>query len=620
MTPVPPPSALVTGALLLLAIPHLVALGMPHPTASAVIEALGVSRAQAYALRARMEDLLPTVQRPPGRPAEPVPVPIDTGEIGQLALAFTYDHPGAVTSLGARRRYSDDYRRFILELLANHREVLLPTLAVAVQIPLGTLRDWLEGGVEQTAPVETLAAIAPRGPSRPQIETVLDQWSRWAKKGAFSAFCRHIQHDWRIPFGRTLIAEILTAHGVRFAKRRSGRSPDEDALRGQFETFFPNAQWVGDGSPIRVAVGNETFTFNVELMVDPCSGAVTGASLRDNEDGAAVVEAFQDGVSTTGSAPLAVLLDNKPSNHTDEVVDALGEAQLVRATTWRPQNKAHVEGAFGLFQQVAPVLAFVALAPKDLARQLLDAVVTTWARTLNHRPRKDRDGKSRVQLHLGQIPTAEQVAAAKASLADRIRKQELARQTRAARQDPQVRALLVAAFDRLAFLDPGGALLEGIARYPIDAVVEGIAIVEGKRRAGTLPDGVDARYLLGCVRNVSDEREEWEISLALWAERRRAQDAALDTAERERDRLDEAHDVPDDRVHAYVDRALRALRRIDRFFWLGAAVDVVADEDPSAREPLFRLAARRISATFAVPHRDRLTAIRFLAARILPLA
>ena len=620
MNPVPPPSALVTGALLLLAIPHLVALGLPHPTASAVVEALRVSRAQAYVLRARMQDLLPTVQRPPGRPAEPEPVPIDTGEISRLALAFAYDHPGAVTSRGARRRYTDDYRLFVLEMLAGHRQIPLPTFAVAVQIPLGTLRDWLEGGVADTVPVETLAAIAPRDPTGPQLETVLDQWSRWAKKGAFSAFCRHIQHDWRIPFGRTLIAEILTAHGVRFAKRRSGRSPDEDALRGQFETFFPNAQWVGDGSPIGVAVGSETFTFNVELMVDPYSGAVTGASLRDNEDGAAVVEAFEDGVATTGSPPLALLLDNKPSNHTDEVEDALGKTPIVRATAWRPQNKAHVEGAFGLFQQVAPILAFVALAPKELARQLLDAVVTTWARTLNHRPRKDRDGKSRVELHLGQIPTAEQVAAANAALADRIRKQDLARQTRAARQDPQVRALLAAAFDRLAFLDPGGALLDGITRYPIDAVVQGIAIVEGKRRAGTLPDGVDARYLLGCVRNVSDEREGWEISLALWAERRRAQDAALDAAERERERLDEAHDAPQDRIQAYVDRALRATRRIDRFFWLDAAADVVAVEDTSAREPLFRLAARRISATFAVPHRERLSATRFLAARILPLA
>jgi hypothetical protein len=591
---------------------------MPHPTASAVVEALGVSRAQAYALRLRLETLLPTIQRPCGRPPDPEPTAVDTGEISRIALDFVYDHPGSVTGLGRRRRYSDDFRRFVLDQLAKHREVPIPSFADALRIPVGTLRDWLEGGVVETAPVETLAAVIPRDPTGPQIETLLDQWSRW--KGGFIAFCRHLQHDWRIPFGRTLIAQILTAHGVRFAKRRGGRSPDEDALRGQFETFFPNAQWVGDGSPIDVTVGSETFTFNVELMVDPCSGAVTGASLRDTEDGAAVVEAFEDGVATTGSAPIAVLLDNRPSNHTDEVVDALGETQIVRATSWRPQNKAHAEGAFGLFQQGAPLLALIGLSPKLLARQLLYAVVTTWARTLNHRPRADRGKKSRVQLHLGPTPTAEQVDAAKATLAERIRRQALARQTQAARQDPQVRALLTDAFVRLALVDPGGALLDGIARYPIDAVVEGIAIFEGKRRAGTLPDGADARYLLGVVRNVSQEREGWEIGLALWDERQRAQDAALGAAERERDRIDEAYDDPEVRIKAYIDRALRASRRLDQFFWLGATADIVAQQDIADHEALFRLAARRISATHATPQRDRLRSIRYLAARILPIA
>jgi len=617
---VPPLSPLVTAATLLVAIPLLDQLGMPHPSATAVVDALDVSRSQAYALRGRIEDLLPGVQRPPGRPVEEPPAaPVsDVATLGREALAFVYEHPGSVTAAeGGRRTYTDAFRCFVLALVARHRELPVAACADALQIPVGTLRDWLEGGVADAAPDENAAAVSPRDPTEPQIATLLDQWSRW--KGGFTAFCRHVQHDWRIPFKRTLIAEILTAHGVRFAKRRSGRSPDEDALRRQFQTFFPNAQWVGDGSPITVAVASEQFTFNVELMVDPCSGAVTGASVRDTEDAQAVVEAFRDGVATTGAAPLAVLLDNKASNHTDTVVEALGSAKIIPATLERPQNKAHAEGAFGLFQQVAPVLALVVLSPKELARQLLEAVVTTWARTLNHRPRADRKGRSRVELHR-ESATPEQIAAAEAALAERLRRQQRARETRAARQDPQVRALLSAAFDRLGFVDPTGNLLTGIARYPIDAVVEGIAIVEGKRRAGTLPDGVDARYLLGVTRNVAEEREGWEISLALWEERRRARDAALDAAERERARIDDLRDAPEDRLHAYVDRALRSPRRIDRFFWLIASADVIHAEEPEAREPLFRLAARRISATFAVPHRERVAAIRFVAARILPIA
>ena len=163
-------------------------------------------------------------------------------------------------------------------------------------------------------------------------------------------------------------------------------------------------------------------------------------------------------------------------------------------------------------------------------------------------------------------------------------------------------------------------MLNGIGRYPLDAVVEGIAIVEGKRRAGTLPDGVDARYLLACVKNVSNEREGWEIARALWDKRVRCRDEALVAAEHEREKITEEIDLIERRVAAYVDRSLCTSRRLDRFFWLTAVADAVLDEPDSTWYPLFRLAARRIHATQAVPHRDRLAATRFLAARILPLA
>ena len=123
-----------------------------------------------------------------------------------------------------------------------------------------------------------------------------------------------MQTNWRLPFCRTLIADILEANGVRWRKRRSGRSPDEDALRKQFVTYFANAQWVGDGTSIKVDVAGEAHTFNVELMIDPCSGAFVGVSIRDEEDSKAVIDAFKDGVATTGAPPLAVLLDNKPCN------------------------------------------------------------------------------------------------------------------------------------------------------------------------------------------------------------------------------------------------------------------------------------------------------------------
>jgi len=612
-----PVAPVVTAALLLVAIPLLDGLGLVHPTASAVIDAAGVSRSQAYALRERVLAALSTVQRPPGRPSAPDDEPADTVAIVRAVRDFVFDHPGAVSGTGARRRYSDAFRHAVLDLAHERRDVPLDAFAEATGVPEGTLRDWLAGGVQSAQKGENLATVRSRDPTGPQIETLLALWAKW--QGSFTRFCEDVWTNWRLPFGRTLIADILQAHGVRWPKRRSGRSPDEDALRKQFHTFFPNAQWVGDGTSIDVHVGGEAFTFNVELMVDACSGAFTGVSVRDEEDSKAVVEAFTDGVVTTGTQPLAVLLDNKPCNATDVVKDAVGDTKLMAATLFRPQNKAHVEGAFGLFAQMVPMLVMGSLVPREAAKTLLELVFTTWARTLNNRRARTGDRRSRVERHLDHKPTADEVEQANKALDERIRRQNEARATRNARLDPLVRSTLAAAFARLGFDDPNGYQLAGIARYPIDVVVEGIAIVEGKRRAGTLPATADARYLLAVVRNVGDEREGWEIALALWAERSRAHDAALDAVRERRDAIDEHADDTEDRVLAYVDRAMKASRRLDRFFWLDSIADAIIDHERPDHQPLFRLAARRIHSTLAVPHLDRLAATRFLAAKLRPI-
>jgi hypothetical protein len=446
---------------------------------------------------------------------------------------------------------------------------------------------------------------------------VLTCWKTWS--GTFTDFCDHMRTEQRIPFGRSLMAQILFVHGERRPHRRGGRSPDERALRGAFETFFGGAQWVGDGSPIVVTLGQERFGFNLELMVDACSGGFVGMSIRDEEDSAAVTEALRDGAATTGELPLAVLLDNRPSNHTTEVDTALGDATLrIRATTGRPQNKAHAEGGFGLFQQSIPPLELHALTERDLARRVLELVVQTWARTLNHRPRHDRGGRSRVELYKAPI-APEQIDAARAALHERCRKQELARTTAAARHDPLVRTLLDDAFDRLGLLDPERHLRIAIARYPLDVVVDAVALFEAKRRVNSLPQGVDARYLLGIARNLGDEREGIAIAETMLRARLDARDRMLAPLVQAREAARD--DTPDlrARVLRFIDLALAAERRIDRLFWLLATADAITLASQGDPAPLVHHAARRIHATHCVPYRERLDAARFLIAKIAPL-
>jgi hypothetical protein len=60
---------------------------------------------------------------------------------------------------------------------------------------------------------------------------------------------------------------------------------------------------------------------------------------------------------------------------------------------------------------------------------------------------------------------------------------------------------------------------------------------EGKSRAGTLPPGVNARYLLGITRNIAEDHEGWEISWALWDARVVAYYQLAQGMQQHRDRL-----------------------------------------------------------------------------------
>lgn len=620
--------------LLLVARGHEATHELPFSSVDRILAATKASRSRAYEIKQAIEAQLLELERPPGRPrAEPAPALVAAhAALMHEMLCFLMAHPGCLEVGEQRARYSDVYRHFVLGLRERHADVAVAEFAHAIAIPLGTLEDWLrslpitEPSIASTAaPCDGSATAdvpdpgreAKRDARQAQIETVLAAWRAW--HGSFGAFCTHIRRDHRLELGTTLIASILFEYGLRVPARREGRSRDDEALRKSFEIFFPGAQWVGDGKQLTVVIDGKTFHRNLELVIDAASDAAVGISVRDEEDSAAVVQAFTQGAATTGGAPLALLLDNRPSNHTPEVDAALDDTIRIRATPGRAQNKAHVEGSFGLFAQKVPPIDLDTRDPHALATSVADLVSTTFFRALNRAPRRDRAGKTRVELY-GEPVTPEQYEAAHAALRDRMRKQELARQTRAARRDPVLAALLDDAFTRLGLLDPERHFRDAIACYPRDAIVDAIAIFTGKRTAGTLPDGVDARYLLGIVRNLHHRHEAEPITEALIRERLSARDRFLAPLVAERDAILSASngDVGAALV-ALVDRLVCAERTIDRHVWLDAAADLVAPLPPDIRIDLAKRAARRIHTTFALSTRDRAHLERALLRRLWPL-
>ena len=596
--------------------------GLPCAPVDAILEATGASKSRAYEVAGALATLLPGLVRAPGRPGkEPAPAAPDAMMAVMRAVRdHVMTHPGCVDRGGERLHCSDAFRRFVIRLRTDHASLPADVFADATGIPPGTIKDWLRTSPGADAEPADASTSTPTTPACAietlHIQTVLDAWPRW--EGGFLDFCRHVRRDLLVPFGRDLVRRILAAHGQRIPLRRQGRSPDEIALRGAFRTWFPGAQWVGDGMQVPVVMDGQRFVFNVELDVDACSGAFVGVSVRDAEDSEAVVEAFDSGVATTGEPPLALLLDNKPCNHAPEVDAALGDTILIRATPERPQNKAHVEGAFGLFSQVLPPIVLdTAREPRDLGRAFVGLVVEVWARTTNHRPRKDRSGRSRVDLY-ADAPTQQQIEQARRELREIAERQEQARLTLEARRRPEVLALLDDHFARLGLLDPKRHIRIAIAAYPTNAILSGVSTFDARRRANTLPDGVDARYLLGIVKNVAAKTEGELFAEILYNNRIEARDRFLAAMRAEREALRAEEDVVLV-VGICAEKALAAEGPLGRAFWLDTIVETLREQPEPDRKRLYLHAARQIESCFHVAPRDRHDAARYVADRLVPI-
>jgi hypothetical protein len=602
--------------LLLAARVYLTRLGLKHPSTMDILAATGASRTRAYAQRATILHDLACMKLTPGRPASAATASAETlAAITRRVLAFLMRHPGAVSSCGRRRSYSDAFRRFVLALRAEYRQLESEAFARAVQIPAAALRAWQRRsplGAAAAGPRSAAAIPRSDGP----LAAVARAWQQW--DGSFTRFCEHIQRNLGIPWKRCTVAARLASLGLRQPRARPARRIDARAPRGSFATYFPGAQWVSDGSTVTVRLNAQRFPFNLQLVIDAASGAIIGASVGDQEDSRAVVAAFHDAVATVGEAPLALLLDQRSCNRSAEVEKLGRQTTIIYAARGRPQSKGHVEGAFGLLSHVLPPLHIEADDPRELARQVLVLMVQCWARTLNHRPRPRRGGQTRAVLYHEHQPSAEVREAARSALRARASRAGSPRRGRSRQRSPLFRDCARQVLARLAIPGVDPYVETVLGSYPPDVILGSMAVYQGKAAAGALPADADARYLLGIARRIAEGKEGVHIADALWRLRTEVRDhvhAALEA--RRQDMLRQA-DSPESAIDALVDEALAAGNDVEERYWLTAAAGAIQKE-VNQRASLYRRAARRIHASIRVPHQRQLAVVRALAAMLIPL-
>lgn len=576
--------------------------GAPWPsTVAELLELTGAGRSQAYAMLPRLHAAAATLLTPAGRPpSEPTKTSAEAiGATLRAVRDFLMEHPGAVTGRGARRHYSDGFRRFVVGLAgpgAVAEPLTVEQLADAAGVSLGTLKDWLRVPMPTPSAVETSLPEPAFESARPDIATIIALWLTW--EGDFKDFCRMLREDHRLTVGDTFVGDVLEAAGLRSRKPRGkDKAPWS---RGTWRKLFPGAQWLGDGTTIAFCLDGTWYAFNVEVMADPATNAITGVTITDTEDEQAVLSAFQHGKETAGESPLALTLDNKPSNHSPAVEQGVAPTELLRATPGRGQAKAPLEGTFGLFQQTAPPLIVQGRSHREKARSFLALLFLTWAWTRNGKPRRILGGRSPAQAYAQDRPTPEQIAAAKEALAELRRRDELARQTLAQKADPIRRALLEKALAELGIPDPKGHLAGSLARYGTDALLRAIAVFHAKLERGTLPPGVDpGRYFAGIVRNLDTQLEQERVAEHLLDIRLRHRDLSLAALHREQHELRATTPVHQ-QAQAAVDRALAAGPSIDFRFWTRAAATALAAMADVVAH--YRTLARKVAASF---HTDR---------------
>lgn len=625
MNTVPNPAAertslplLVVAGLAVLVIQALRDAGLPMPPLTEVVRLLGVPRQRAYEMAEQIREAITHLPRPVGRPPSPeaAEVPDDPRyAVCRAVRCFLETHPGAHVARDARDGYSAGFRRFIMRLRqrgAAGQSLSLPTFAQATGVPIETLRDWLSNRrqprVEQddSSPSDD----APPPPLYPDgvIDQIVTLWRRTSPV-KLAHFARILAQQHRIRMPVRALVEILQLSGDRARARPRKPKPDPEAVRGALERFFPGAQWAADGKHVTVSIGEKTFSFNWELAVDNFTGAHVGFDVRDAEDSVGVINTLESGVQTTGAPPMALLLDNRPSNTTDEVSRAVDDrgALLMHSTLGRAENKASVEGAFGLFAQTMPPIGIKRqLEPRELARSVLRIALFAYCAGRNHVPRAGLGGRSASDAYLDFIPTDDERQWAYQRLLDIQRRIAQRNDANAAREYPACRTMIEDLFREIGIQDPDGCLTHAIAKHGVRAISEAIAILKAKLEAGESFEHA-GRYLAGIARNVAERNHHlalYEHALEL---RLQAQDQMLAPL-LERDRKWSATLEPDAYIDHVVDAALGDVPCIDRAFWRRKLINALRQLPPGQLPDRIAGIVRIVATSYQVPkhHRDLL--------------
>lgn len=159
---------LLTASVLLAARQFALASGISWPGIEDILAATGASPEEAHEIEDALLDQLAALAVMAKRQIPPPDLAgldhsADLTGLTVETIRFLKRNPGCAQS-GAREWYADCFRQFVLELRWRHSDVTTAEFAAAIDLPQGTVEDWLCGGHRDVhAPARAMHPRATRG-------------------------------------------------------------------------------------------------------------------------------------------------------------------------------------------------------------------------------------------------------------------------------------------------------------------------------------------------------------------------------------------------------------------------------------------------------------------------
>jgi len=487
-----------------------------------------VNRTQLYERKLQLWEALSEIElASPGRPSKggssAVADAIPPGyALREQVLRYRLAHPGAMIShaAGGGTRYSDGFRRFILDL-SDTWAGDLECFCQWAEIPYPTLLSWQRYDRTQPYTPQPLRPVpALPGSATTACRIIVEDYAHW--DGSLREFLSYEAK--RLQLAPHAIRRVLTITGMIAVKSR--KSP---RYRGSTARCEPGAILVTDGKAVEVVstASGEIDCYNWQAMVDQATACHTAVVITDTECAQGVREAFQQSCDFLGRAPEALIHDNKPIHQEAALKEVIEPGtRMIPATPGRPENKAVTEGEFGKYEQAVGTLQLDDSSLKNLKRSAVSEVIRAYCAGINQAGRAEFDGKSRQQVLRKVCPDPQ---------ADQAFIEQLhAEHTRQRRSDPLpsqalARAILDAGFARfeLEANDAQGELRTWLSgRYTPAAIRQGLALFGSERAKGRLGTKTAHRYLVKLIQSSQEEldlreQEHWlqefaEVERSAW--------------------------------------------------------------------------------------------------------